>query len=235
MPEAPEAIVDRIKKLLKHAADERVGHTEHAEHEVNVALKLARRLMEKYNLEEADLKPDEAARRVVSGTAHSGRSMDAILKQMAAVPEVVCGVKALLFKGRTEELKYFGQPRDVAVAVALYHELVATMRAMARFRVGRGWNKRHQDYGAGFVARLLARAREAREESVVEAGTTAIVVLKDQLVSSHVAALYAPKPGRTNFRVGDGEAYRRGSADAETVSLGTGGLPAAPTRERRLL
>lgn len=77
--EANQAVIDRIRKLLQHASAE--GH--HSEGEVESALNLARKLMEKHNIEEgAVLASQETARQ----SAYDTVKEEDVVSRVGAVP-----------------------------------------------------------------------------------------------------------------------------------------------------
>lgn len=215
---ADQEIIERIQKLLRHAAGE--GH--HSEQEVESAMRLARKLMEKHNIEEAEVyahRPEDV--RVEGAIAYEvNYSLNYQDRILATVCEVLFDVRGLIHGRGT--IRFYGVPRDVAVACATYRELQTTMRALARLRYGSRWYKPHRDYCVGFVGRLHERAKEIVRSSKTEAGTTAIVLVKNTIVDKWMAEHFASaRAAKSQYRVQHGGAYDAGKRDAESVQLGS--------------
>lgn len=224
-----ERIVERIKKLLAHANDngERMS-----EAEVESYVRMAQKLMREHEVEEDEVLRREPHRHqaayesIVQVDAYFRDStMPAYAEHLMLVCEVVCGVKSLKRRQWTatprggawrKTLVFYGLPRDCEVAVALYRELLTSMRVMARVRFGQKHGAMHRSYCSGFVARLDEKARDLRSEPVTG---TAIVLVKDGLLRRYGEAL-GLKAAPKNRQQIDDAAYWRGHADAADVSLG---------------
>jgi hypothetical protein len=200
--EEKERIISKVRKMMDRAKDPNAP-----EGEVEASLNMVRKFMEQFNLEDAEVfsspeKERQAYDNLVNATAMDrprGGFFDSD-KKIAHAVTYVCGVKHYFktsmgewddkkreFKYR-EALIFYGFPRDVAVATALYHELWASWTAMARYKCGKGWGAKHNAYGAGFSDRVWSRAyamkreTEAAAAGSVEASAGAIVLSKEPML-----------------------------------------------------
>lgn len=235
-----ESVIQRIRKLMTYAND---GSASEAEFEN--AMGHARRLMDKFNLTEDAvlLQPDKqedvyASIREVDGYDRAN-GIDMFDKRLAQVPCIICDVRCYSSKrsydktgkpflsdrsGRHQQrefLVFYGLPKDCAVAIAMYHELLATMRAMVRFRFPHDWQQHFSSYCTGFVGRLMERAEEARRVGQAESSTTtAIVLRKDVLLERKRSELGLSKARSRASRISSSEGYSAGREDGSRVSLG---------------
>jgi hypothetical protein len=236
--------VERIRKLM--AVSSGAGATEA---EIETYLAAARKLMDKFAVEESELNRNEDTRQaayesmvIFEAYARAG-GISPWDNWLAYVPDAICDVGHYTSKKwrankrgkfcEHEVLIFYGLPRDCEVAKAMYQELLATMRAMARFRLGKDWMKLEQDYCTGFTTRLTTRARELKRsssspENAEGSGSTAIVLLKDQLLKRKREELgLVARKGRSSSRSINEGAYSAGAEDGGNVSLGTNQIGAS--------
>lgn len=199
-----DVIINRIRKILERSKDPNAP-----EGEVETALAMAEKLMQKYNIDEHQvLLSSDAARRTAYETITEAMAYQRANKidqwdmTLAWVCNCVCGTKFFLRHpyatntrgkvGPVEQIHFYGFPRDVAVAQALFMELLATMRAMARLRLGRNMDKADErSYCTGFSSRLHSRANQIKKDrdeapaGSEEATAGAIVLAKDTLLERY--------------------------------------------------
>lgn len=239
-----EAIIERIRKLMKYAADGSAS-----EGEVENALDHARKLMDKYNIDEGSvLVDDESARK----TAYESVQTAEVDSRVGNVPpwfktmaRTVCNICDVKWYGNPEvykengrkggmegkwrkhrTLNFYGLPRDVAVAKELYAELRSTIHAMAWFRCGKdGWKPAHHGYASGFADRLYSRSVEMKAAGQQVSNTTAIVLAKDVILNQFgKEKLGLVVSRRSVSKISDSGAYADGYRDGANASLGTSGI-----------
>lgn len=251
-----QAAIDRIRKLIKHAQGE--GATEA---ELDSYMAKARKIMEEFNLDDKAIAESEVAKDTAydSMKYERGFSRSGSLWQgdtdLAYVVGVVCGTRHFtgfrntsddgrVYYGRTGRVQtrhfimWYGMPRDVAVSMALYAELKATVETMAAFRGygSSGMNQAFRSYYLGFVNRLWQKANEQKNQSTVESGTTAIVLVKDGLLKRFAKdKLNLSRSKSRGTTIGDSTAYATGNADGRDVHLGTNGISGQKSRPQNLL
>lgn len=131
---------------------------------------------------------------------------------------------------------FYGLPYDVAVAKALFAELLVSVKALIRFRKqGSNWNASVTSYAYGLCERIAQRAwklKEERKHAPVAANTTALVLRKDVVLRDYAEriGITAEKP-RPDRRIKDPVAYALGAHDGDSVVLDADGLPAGDARK----
>lgn len=237
-----QKVLDRIAKLLKLSQDG--GATDG---EIAAALKQAKAMMAKYDVAERDVLLDDSEAGMknlwdqmqdveIDRRATKLRPYDAQLAAFAAwfcdcgcyVSRGYREVKGGKFKGRAtlhECVSFYGLPRDVAVATALYREFFFTMRAMSRRYYGPKYATRHHIYMDGFVDGLWSKGHEAKDAQKEEqAVCTAIVVRKSDLCKRYGEEKLHLSGGtykQQKRKASDYEASRRGYADGRAQDLTT--------------
>lgn len=255
-----ERMVERIRKLMLH----KDGATEA---EINNYLRHARKLMDQFDITEHEVlvseKP-EAARNaayesILEEEVYSrAGSIDHYDRDLARAVTRLCDCSYYTtsrlakdehgnFKrGRTGNLQerdvliFFGLPRDVEVAKHMYKELLVTMRAMGRFRLG-GYTKEFPSYCMGFASMVAIRVGDLKHEKAKETSkasntSTAIVLVKTDLVKRYKTEKLQLVPRRSRNVNVDGAIFATGQSDGAKVSLGTNGLgnrPAPKPKELR--
>jgi len=238
-------VLVKIRKLLRLAHDKGA-----AVGEVENAMRFARRMMDQCGITEdvvlLEESVEQTAGRIVEEVAARRKAgIETFDSVLANVPKYICDVGVYLDWGRDaktgkygQAVIFYGQPRDVAVAKAMYSELRLTMRTMARFVFGPQWSRQHSDYTKGFVSRLCARAQELKRAAQSGQGLagadgatcTAIVLRKDVALSTYEAGLGLRYGQSRGWRVGGAGAFNRGREDAENVDLNTNGIGAGESR-----
>lgn len=229
-----ERVIEQIRKCLNLAGNNP------SEAEVQAALAMAKKLMDKHDIDEAEVNvkatADQNAVNVneVDGVRRKGNveKMDQLIAMACAT---LCSCKVILLRdGSMAICRFIGFPRDIAVAQALSEQLRIVMRTMARFKYGKKWGNEHTSYSVGFAAKLLKRAteqQEARRAAPVEV-TGAIVLAKDHAIARFHALHYTPRrmptkkdgterASRALSRFNDA-AYKAGWNDGETIDLKEG-------------
>lgn len=232
-----ERIVTQIKSLLKKASD---GDSKSSAAEVEQALAFAQKLMDKHNLEMADL--------VASGDEHlSDKDMGEDPVQFKAKLETfeksllhcVCDMtdtkwyyckKPILDAKKnkwTRKIKVaiYGLAKDVAIARSLYAELVLVTRIMARHHMGKKWTQKHWHYMNGFADGLhdqsvmakYKREQERRENA--QSNSTALIVVKDALIEKYEEKLGLVKGRSRGRRNAPSEEFSRGHRDGSEYDL----------------
>lgn len=227
-----EDAVARIRKLLAMARD---GSA--TEGEVENAMRAARTLMDRYAIQDDELAGGDPSRMdgIVDepGDWHSHEPTDR--DRLLAVAcghlcDVGVGMKSKYF-GRTLLYctTFWGLPRDVAVAHAVFPELRSTMHRMARFRYGQRWSDQHTSYCCGFSLRLAVRAEELATASAQPAAAAgAIIVRKRALLDAWAQqqGVGKARPAKSRRDI-DGCAFTLGMRDGDDVALDTRGIGAA--------
>lgn len=238
--QANKDIIDRITKLMRLASDGRAS-----EGEIQNALSFARRLMDKHNIAEQSILLDESDDVVASHIeevevfSRTMPSLGTFYHYLAFAVGTLCECRVYQRRAYGDVKGYrklqtkiimYGQPHDVALAKALYAELVTTMHAMARLATGQSWSHRSsRSYMVGFSSRLVQRAREAKKVSVEDSSCTALVLKKDVALAKYEEGLNLKQlksQARNNV---DPHYYNKGNRDGEHVSLDTRGLQRANT------
>lgn len=219
--------VSRIKKLLAYAGDKSASPGE-----IENALGHATRLMQKFNLEQKDIVLDADKRQKAfeqisthDGYSRAGR-IDAFDIHMVQVCKIVCDVDAYTStkydSGKERQhLIFVGFAADCQIAIAMYHELLATMRALIKVRFPDTWRKNQKAYCTGFVQGLIDKAKRFKDSIAAEAGTTSIVLAKDKLVQEWIEknlnlSFRKNRRGKMKF----GSAFMSGASDGASVDLG---------------
>lgn len=186
-----EQIIDRIEKIMRKTREN--GCTEA---EVEAAARMARKLMDEHNVELAEVLAkeerslgaedivEEVARKTNTGVNHEVTLINVVSD--------LCDVKGYMrhydrLDSRKIEVVFVGLPVDIAAAKMLYLELVIACRALARGNVGPGWSKKHYWYCHGFVLGLAQKIRDDKLRAKSKNAGTALVVVKDQLITEHMA------------------------------------------------
>jgi hypothetical protein len=216
-----EAGVEKIRKILSKVNHEG-GATVASEAEMNTAMEMARKLMSKFDIDEGLferlVKGDDESKnnlfdQMVEVRAYHRKEVRnyEFFDYMADAVTFVCDVG---FRRDYEELerkqkktnkwgecpdkeyqysfKFYGLPRDVAMATALYQELVATMFAMSWLTQGKGgWTKKHNSYAMGIGHRLYWKGKAIKDAAAAatssgeEAQAGAIVISKRGLLDRY--------------------------------------------------
>ncbi|BCG50038.1 DUF2786 domain-containing protein [Ralstonia phage RP13] len=198
-----ERIIQKIKKLLDFAADQR-GNM----HETAAAARQAASLMTKYNISmasmiEMEIKKDDShiITEEMNGWCYKGRFPLWITMTAIAVAQAFdCEVRYKTMWDRNHQyygykyLNIFGYSTDVAVAKWVYAYLLDRQQALA----DEYWasNKKRYDYSgmsaqhvkkaylesmAGEMSKVLDEYKRSREEIILSSGTSLVVVKSDAI------------------------------------------------------
>lgn len=192
-----EAIIERIKKILARTA-ENSGATEA---EIEQAMAFARKMMDKFNVSQEEIYKSSKGQQSIRDQIievevykRMGR-LDRFDQVLGKAVSHILDLKSFSIKDIEgckvcQRLMFAGLPQDVEVGVLMYQQFLVMMRAAARLICGKGWNNSHVSYCYGFSDRLCARAQELQNRSSVACHTTAIVVLKNQIIDEVMASRY---------------------------------------------
>jgi hypothetical protein len=234
-PDGKKKLVERILKLFQLGDSSK----NQSEAEVFAAIAKARELMAQHDLTDADILAagTEKAKKVLftmtqdAVYTRKGRTFAVYDNSVAAAVNEICGTKSYTQSrhsdrnGWTVSRIFYGTEADVAVANALFHALLDTVRRSARETFGTGWSPEHQSYAIGFADRLYHRAVKWRPELALTAHqSTALAVIEkdknDQIekwAEKHLPALKTRKPRKRKVQA---DAYEQGYEDGGTVDLG---------------
>ena len=228
-----EQVLKKIRKLLELANPDKQSADTLGE--VEAAMKAARRLMDKYDIEENDIRLDEpeaAAGSVVEQEAQQRKGrVEVFDRDLACAVAELCEIGVYVATSRhRQRLIFYGFPRDVEVAKALHKQLRMTARTMARLVLQRtSWSREHTDYCLGFANAVYLRAARAkadvREETNNEQ-TTALALLKASSIEQYAKENLSLEKIRSRRHLRDlnDEAYQAGQRDGNNVSLSTNGI-----------
>ena len=134
---------------------------------------------------------------------------------------------------RLVRLVFIGEQRDVAVAAAIYTELVKSCKRLARRWCGKGrWTPAHRSFAEGFADRVWGRAKDmstGTEDFTEGEKQQYAIVLRDkqgwlqQMLAELMPNLSEAK-SRTRRGKMDRAAYIDGQAQGVMADLGTSGL-----------
>lgn len=210
-------IIERVKKMLSLANDAAAS-----EGEVENALRLARKLMTQYGIEDAQLDSRSTDSTNVIRETSATRSGFGIWEQQAAqVVASICDTRVVHSTDRIHRKKsigFIGFPTDVAVSLEMYPTVVISVRTLARAKYGTGWTSEHQAYALGFVQGLRYKARVWKEEA---ASSTAIVLRKDLAINRWVETqgLSTRTERRADSRFTESNAFATGVSDGRKIGL----------------
>jgi len=221
-----EKILDRIQKLLAMSRDTS------SPHEAAIAAKRAASLMQKHNLEEADVilkdlgsdditqeQPDTGGVKI---TGWMNRFSVAVAKLMD------CEVRIYSDHRNHHRMVFLGQKQDAQVAAWIFTYLVDQVKRLAkkhraglRKKYGAGHGRNMGDYRNGVVDEILLTIQEMirnQEEALkVHATGTALVVAKRDLIEQ--------KYGKTNYgetkdrELRDPSNYLMGRKDGKSIKV----------------
>jgi hypothetical protein len=204
-----ERVIANIEAVLRKV-DPKANATEA---EVDQALAYAQAQMRKYDIEMAEVvaakgelpRLDDIEERVVREQTQQGKHELHILGAVCCITGTACYYKTVYKEhpktGRTQKKKQmviYGYKADVAIAHAMFAELITMVRAFARIKVPGKWTQKHYWYCNGFGSGLWCKARELKREqekhdtapdTTTSENTMALVVCKQQLVTEFASTL----------------------------------------------
>lgn len=220
-------VLERIRKLFATASSGS-GATEA---EVETALRLAKKIMEANDLEEhevlshADAAGDRARQTAYDSIVDEKPIKRSTIHQFdrdtACCASLIAGCSYYIAVGRG--IRFYGLPVDVAVASALYRELINTMQTMAKVRYGETWCRNpHHHYCDGFALTLRRRAQEMHAAKSENVTSTAIVLCKDALLKRYgneKLGLITGRP-RKAYSSAKNNSFFTGMTDGKSVDIG---------------
>jgi hypothetical protein len=216
--------LDQVAKLMNLAKN---GNTTPGE--VEAAMTMARKLMDKHGIEEAEL--DAAAgRKAVVGDVKMAQTEERAemlhwVQRLAHVVALVTETRPLFCSRREAgmsrarlSVKFFGLRGDAAVAAQLMRDLERLAKECARtagYQDTAGGRADFRAYCVGFVDGLRSRAKADREEAVSSSEKCrALVVTKGALVEAGYKLLAGPvKMVKQRGGAVGASAHGRGFAD----------------------
>lgn len=217
-----EQMVAKIERILRKC-DPSANTTEE---EVKAAMGMAQRLMRDYDVEMAEvlaakgeeLDLDAIGETIVREHSKTDRHELSILNAIC----LITGVKAYTTKVRKDgkvkkQMVVYGAKADMAVAHAMFAELIVLVRAMARIRVKGKWCQKHYWYCNGFGNGMYGKAvqlhreqqwADAAPETAPNHNTTALIVRKDALIERYAVERLHLRPARRSR--GSANAYNSG-------------------------
>lgn len=234
MSKTREDIITRVRKLLNLAKDSAA-----AEGEVANAMSFAKKLMDEYDLSEADVllkqTDDQVALTDIIEVEAFARNNQlpvwyiSLHEVIITLFDVRCMIRISpsgSFKGKRYSLVFYGLQRDAAMAVMFYNELrvIGLVSAkMAAAAQAKHFNRTFErSYFRGFVRRLVERAQQikATPAAVEPSVMGAIVLRKNDLLDKYALSLNLC-PGKANNRRSsvDMDALLAGRSAADKVDL----------------
>jgi Protein of unknown function (DUF2786) len=238
LTEAPERLLDRVRKLLAQAEDDSVTPAE-----AQAFTGKAAELMAKYGIDRALLaadKPetDEPANRILTIDNPWAREKAHLLSGLASALRCQC----ILLGGNRpgSRVHLFGFTSDIDRTDVLYTSILIQMaHGLAGAQVPEWSNPRawRRSWLLGFATAVIARVREAEHGAVLAAtqrgargGERAALVLADRslVVRKLVEDAYpVTRKARVTY---SGSGYRDGYAKGQLADIGTSRLPGARGR-----
>ncbi len=189
---ASATITERIKKLLRLAADKR-GNA----HEAERALQLAFELAEKHRVDVESLNLDEESTRLVEERWRVGGRFDRLRRGVFSLLQTYFHVTVCL---STPEMIVIGRPQDVTIARYVHDFLLRTGRNCLRVweateKAGyrRVTMNKRANYIAGFIYGLSRKLHGAQAALPLTDNQRAIVVAEDAQRQAKLAEIVPPK------------------------------------------
>lgn len=221
MSQAGRAAKERAKRII-HELRKKTEDNGCTEEEALSAAKTIGELLEKYDLEmdETDVREDASACRkieVFAADDYAGSLITGIGRFCTLVVYSISG------EGHAGKYTMFGTPQDLEMGEYLYE--------ICAFAMDDGWQDYMDRHGyslakrasfrAGFASRVYRRLMDMKSERDRRqtSTSTALVVLKDQLVKSEFGKLGISLSKRAGTQARDGHAYNEGAAAGGRVNL----------------
>lgn len=227
-----DKILDRVRKLLAVANDDRANPNEAAN-----AAAMAARMMAKYQLEESDVVFEElknaenlGTEDVVATAKTNGTPVRAVptwAQQLAVRVSRLydCGASIHRLPDGQACVRFYGYRADVQPCRWTYEYLIAvTNKAVKEFHktetYALGGRKASNDFRSGFNSAILGNLREAqiqRERQPVESTSTALVVAKEEAITEHFGNVFGVKKSKSRSRASG--AYFTGVVEGKRVDV----------------
>lgn len=216
--------LERVKRVIR-ALQDKTEENGCSESEALAAAAKLGALLEEYNLniDEVGIRQDAAAckkNEVFAADDYAGTLVVGI--------KHFCGIIAYTVSGEGHAGKYvfFGTPHDLEIALYLYEVCAEAMEYdWAGYMSKYGYSlKKRASFRAGFAHRVYDRLMEMkreRDDRMRAATGTALMVLKDQLVTQEFQRQIGIKlvKRRASGGAADPDAYRHGFARGGAVNL----------------
>lgn len=230
--EASASLIERIKKLLRLAADKR-GNS----HEAERALQLAYELAEKHRVDVGSLDLDEQTEKVMHEKWDMGMRFDRLRRGVVGILATFFHVNVLV---SNPKLTVIGKPTDVLLAHYVYDFLLRAGRnclgayekseKQARRRTS---STKRANYIEGFIWGLYAMLRQTRITAELTDAQNAIVLAEDAERRAYEVANFKTKPLKSLPEKRRNEsAASRGFNDGKAQSINQ---PLAGSRDTTLL
>lgn len=230
-----ESIIDKIRNLMKRTSEKGCS-----EAEVEAAMKIARNMMDKHQVEMADLM--EAQKReytlddIVEQVVRTHCKIDKWERSMAQcvcmMTDTKCYTTEVPVLGKNGKwtkqfrMTYYGERQDVDAAHALYVELLIVFKAMARHRLGAKWTQAHYHYMEGFGRGMLSIFMQQRQEAQANHSSTStgMILHKSTLIKTYAETKLklTTRIARPVSKKGDNsDAYQAGVNDGRAYKAGS--------------
>lgn len=187
-PERMKEVMEKIKKLLRLAADQR-GNP----HEAERALALAFELAEKHRVDVTSLDLDEEVAKIVFEHIHIGQRLDTLRKGILGLLQTYFHVTVCVQGAR---LLVIGKPEDILFATYVHDFLLRAGRAcLATFTADEKRARRRMTplkragYLQGFVYGLSSQLNRARTALALDDERTALVLAEEGARKAKLAAM----------------------------------------------
>lgn len=241
------SVIEKIKKLL--AVTEKESNA--TEGEIKNAMMMAKKLMAKHSLSMTDIDLQSEEQVFNSRIGLCKGKMSEWEQSLLYVINLLCDVESVITKRkkwdyhqskyvRSVDGYFIGYKTDVAIAEALFHSLVKTIRIMRRKYMkenkmeimvktevmGVSKGKIKLSYMYGVISRLERRAFELKGENLGLSKTEqekygALVVVKNAAIKKYMEENLNIRESRQREKQIDGDAYKKGYDAAGEIDLGT--------------
>lgn len=212
-------VYDRIQKLLAMAKDAS------SPNEAMIAMDRARRLMNKYQIEEADMigrDADDSRFSFKSLLKKKYKFMPTWLNTLAVAVGELNGVRGGLVEGN---IVVAGFNEDVELAEMMYDRLVEECERMCKIdQIARGFGAKYNAkmgdaFKKGFAMAVHAKVKEILSNQIIEeCDTTALVIHKMDMVKQKFGET-ATKESKLNIDQDATDAYRQGHMKGSNTQI----------------
>jgi len=246
-----EAILEKLKNLLNRTAKNGAS-----EAEVETAMKMAQKLMEKHQIDLSEVTATAKAGEmgVVERAAAPVAKVDVWMRTVASCVCEITNTKCYIARNykrddsgnlaRTKqtgrptlvfEVFFYGLPSEVDAAVMLYFEYLIVFRSMARYSLGQKWTQAHFHYMQGFGMGILDQLREESAEAAKARtnNVTAMIRTKDAAMTEFAMTkgLVSRKKSKLRKTEETSAAYHAGRSDGRQYNAKGGSLE---NRQKRI-
>jgi len=221
-----EEVVRKLQKIMA-MADKSNGASEG---EIENAMRIARKMMDKYGVSEAEIasyRNKESAPAFSAEDCHEFRYVKSYEPNLSAFLWAACTLcdcefYLMKFSGK-RTVRFYGVKSDAATAAALCEILWKSAKRIARKEYGYRGGKDLDAFLVGFGERLYSRAKEIVNGVKKEdpKGTGLIVLSKSSAISSYRETKLSLRKSKARSRNLDAGAYGDGNEAGASVSLKT--------------